>query len=83
METLEQVYPHIVQGFAELGLSAPESFSRTILLRDGRLAGQRFECGGVQAVMLLEVDTVDFYGEEGQLVKSIPLVPQTEMKKAA
>lgn len=63
----------MVAGFAELGLSAPDRLHRTFLLRNMAYAGQRFCCGGWQAVWLLGGDSVDFYDEEGSLVKTLPL----------
>jgi len=65
--------------FAELGASGP--MIRTILLRDRHFAGQRFRCGGFQAVWLAGESEIVFYDEGGTPVKAIRL--EESDKKAA
>jgi len=70
---VEAVYALTSAGFAELGISDPNRFHRTFLLRDMQYAGQRFHCDGWQAVWLLGGHSIDFYDEEGRLVKTLPV----------
>jgi hypothetical protein len=70
---VEAVYALTSAGFAELGLPDPNRLHRTFLLRDMQYAGQRFDCDGWQAIWLLGSDSIDFYDEEGNLVKTLPL----------
>ena len=66
--------------FGELGASGP--MTRTLLLRDRQFAGQKFRCGGVQAVWLAGEDEIAFYDEGGALLKTVRL-EETEKKAVA
>lgn len=80
---VEAVYALTSEGFAELGISDPNRVHRTFLLRDMQYAGQRFDCDGWQAVWLLGGHSVDFYDEEGRLVKTLPLDGEETLKRDA
>ncbi|MHB1037118.1 MAG: hypothetical protein ACYC35_20760 [Pirellulales bacterium] len=72
IEAIRQV---VVSTLSELGM--PEAdwslVNETILLRDRHLAGRRFEWQGVRVVWLAEQGIVKFYGETGELLKSVVL----------
>jgi len=61
------------QTFAELGATDPASTTRTILLKDCFLVGQRFRCEGFQAVWMAGGSVVEFYDEAGELLKTVSL----------
>ncbi|MGA2065409.1 MAG: hypothetical protein ABSG86_10580 [Thermoguttaceae bacterium] len=61
----------LAQTFADLG--ATGAMVRTILLRDRRFAGQRFRCGGMQAVWLAGSGRIAFYDEGGTLLTTVRL----------
>jgi hypothetical protein len=67
----EAVSELVVKGFTDLGASSPQSTSRSLLLREGHYAGQRFSCDGFQAVWWLGGDAVEFYDASGRLLKSL------------
>ncbi len=79
----DSFYPLVVQGFVRLGSPDSQSISRTILLKDGCLVGQRFECEGIRAVMRMGWDVIEFYGEDRQLLRVVALATEGEMKRAA
>ena len=70
----------LAQTFAELG--ATGSVVRTLLLHDRQFVGQKFRCGGFQAVLLVDKDEIEFYDEAGVLLKTVRL-EETEKKSAA
>ena len=70
----------LAETFAELGATGP--MVRTFLLRDRYFAGQKFHCGGFQAVLPAGKDEVEFYDQAGALVKTVR-VRSTEEQKAA
>ena len=82
MDGTEAVYEVVVKGFADLGASSPQTASRSLLLREGHFAGQRFRCDGFQAVWWLGGDAVEFYDATGNLVKTLTLVTQSARKAA-
>ncbi len=59
----------VAKTFAELGATGP--VIRTILLKDGYFAGDKFRCEGVWAAILTGQDAIEFYGEK--LLKTVRL----------
>jgi hypothetical protein len=59
----------VTRTFAELGATGP--VIRTILLKDGYFAGDKFRCEGLWAANLAGQDTIEFYGEK--LLKTVRL----------
>ena len=59
----------LAETFAELGATGP--MVRTFLLRDRYFAGQKFRCGGIQAVLLAGKDEIQFYDQAGLLLKKV------------
>lgn len=70
----------LTRTFADLGATGP--VVRIILLRDREYAGQRFLCGGFQAVALAGKNEIEFYNQAGELLK-IARSEETEKKAAA
>jgi len=56
--------------FAELGANGP--VERSILLQDCHFIGQRFRCGGLQAVWLAVATVIEFYDDRGSLARQVP-----------
>jgi hypothetical protein len=67
--------------FAELGAGDPQSFTPTILLREGFFVGYQFRCGELRAMWFADSNVLKFHGADGTLVRKID--PQEQMKKAA
>jgi len=59
--------------FKELGTVTPQSVTRTILMENGRSVGQRFRCGNLQAILLLDSGQIKFYNAEGELLREVSL----------
>ena len=70
----------LAQTFSELG--ATGSVARTLLLRDRQFIGQRFRCGGFQAVSLVGKEEIEFYDQTCVLLKTVRL-EGTDKKSAA
>ncbi len=70
----------LVQTFAELGATGP--MVRSFLLHDRQFVGQKFRCGGFQAVLLAGGNEIEFCDEGGTLLKTVRL-ESTEEEKAA
>ena len=62
--------------FCRIGATGP--MVRTFLLRDRRFVGQRFRCGGFQAVLLAGGGMIEFYDQAGVLVKTVRIAAQEE-----
>jgi hypothetical protein len=58
---------------SELGLPAPANIIQTILMHDGYFVGHRLRYDGGWAVWLAGGSTIDFYDEQGTLLKTIGL----------
>ena len=76
VDTTDLLHELLERTFAELGATGP--MIRTILLGDRQFAGQKFRCGGLQAVWLVDGDEIAFYEDGGALLKTIGL---KEMRK--
>ena len=55
---------------------------RTFLLHDRHFVGQRFRCGGFEAVMLAGKGEIESYDQAGELLKLVRL-EETDKKAAA
>jgi len=67
--TPDLMHQILSENFAELGAAGP--MVRTLLLRDREYVGQRFRCGGFQAVLLAGSGAISFYDEGGTLLKTV------------
>jgi hypothetical protein len=60
----------------ELGLPAPTSVIETLLLKDRYFVGQKFRYDGGWAVMREGSNTIEFFDEQGTLLKTVALKPE-------
>jgi hypothetical protein len=72
----------VVSGFEELGAGDPQAYTYRILLRDRFFLGHRFECEGFEAIFRAEEGILEFYNQDGVLLKTISLHGEV-MRKAA
>jgi len=70
----------LAKTFAELGAAGP--VVRTILIKDRYYVGQKFRCGGFQAMLLAGGNEIKFYDQAGELLKTVSL-EEIEEKAAA
>ena len=64
-----------------LGLPAPANVIETFLLKNRYFVGQKFRYNGGYAVALADGSTVEFFDEQGTLLKTVAL--ETENGAAA
>jgi hypothetical protein len=63
----------IASTVTELGLPDPTNFFQTMLLREGYFVGWKFHYDGGHAIWWAGDDTIEFYGDDGKLLKTITL----------
>ena len=67
----DSLHQTIAAGLADLGMPDLPCRSTTFLIHDGYCFGQRFVFDGVQAVWLIAENVVQFYDENGRVLKSV------------
>jgi len=67
------IYDLVVAMFLKLGLPAPTDICETLLVNDGCFIGHRFRCDGGYAIWGVGWKAVEFYDEEGQLLKRVAI----------
>jgi hypothetical protein len=68
--------------FAELGTGNDTPISRTVLLRDGYFVGHCFRCGDFRAIWKADSTVIEFFGADGELLRTVNPVMQ-EKRDAA
>jgi hypothetical protein len=65
----------IVETLKELGISNPKfSVANTrVLVRNGFYVGRRLLCGHIQVVLLASREKIEFYNQDGNLLKAVAL----------
>jgi len=76
------LYQTIAAGLSELGMPDLPCRSNTFLIRDGHRVGQRFLFEGLQAIWLIAENVVQFYDENGRMLRSVE-VRAAEREEAA
>jgi hypothetical protein len=66
---------------SEFGLPAPTNIIPTMLMRDGYFVGHKLRYDGGCAILWAASDAVEFYDEQGQLLKAVSI--ETPEKGAA
>jgi hypothetical protein len=71
----EMVHSLVTDVLRELGVSDEKlaSLDQAILLRDGDYVGRRFDCEMIRVVWVVEEQMLEFYHEDGQLLRTIDL----------
>jgi hypothetical protein len=72
----------IAAALSELGLPEQPCRSTSFLIQNGYCTGQRFLFDGIEAIWLIAENTIQFYDENGRLLKSVS-VGTVEDRKAA
>jgi hypothetical protein len=72
----------IAAALSELGLPEQPCRSTSFLVQDGYCTGQRFRFDEIEAIWLIAEKVVQFYDENGRLLKSVS-VGTVEDRKAA
>jgi len=69
----------LVQTFAELGATNPASMIRTVLLKDRYFVGWKFRYDGGCAIIRAGSSTIEFYADDGTLMKTAAVRTETEV----
>ena len=67
------IHDLVAATLAELGLPAPTNFIQTMLMKDRYFVGWKFRYDGGYAVLRAGANTIEFYDEEGTLLKTVGL----------
>ena len=71
MDTL--IHDLVAAALAELGLPAPTNVIQTMLMKDRYFVGWKFRYDGGYAILLVGGSTIEFYDEQGTVLKAIAL----------
>lgn len=76
------LYQVVIEGLAGLGAQDPRALTRSVLVCDRHVAGQRFRCEGLEAIWLAAKSVVEFYDRQGNLTRSVPIEHQSLVRAA-
>jgi len=65
------IYNLVVATFSKLGMPPPIDVRETLLIKDGFFIGHKFRCDGGYALWASGWNTVEFYDENGKLLKLV------------
>lgn len=63
----------------ELGIPLPDSFIRTILLRDRCLVGEKYRFDGGYAIWLMDQKRIEIFDHKDQPLMSVPVTAGREV----
>jgi hypothetical protein len=69
----KSIHDLVMSTLADLGLPTPANFIQTMLLRDGRFVGWKFRYDDGHAIWWGGDDTMEFFDEQGTLLKTVAL----------
>jgi hypothetical protein len=69
----KSIHEVVTATLAELGLPAPTNVIQTMLMGDGYFVGHKLRYDGGHAIWLAGSNTVEFYAEDGTLLKAVAL----------
>ena len=75
------IYDLVAATLAELGIPAPSTIIQTMLMHDGYFVGHKFRYDGGYAILWAASDAIEFYDENGNLLKAVGI--ETPEKGAA
>ena len=64
-------------------LKRPDALKETILIDDGRYVARTYRAGGLMAMWLIDVGIVQFYDEDGNMLRTINLLRELEPQRMA
>jgi hypothetical protein len=63
----------VLKAVTELGAGQPAGRREAILCRDGYIVGHKFNFDGVRAVWMASQEQINFYADDGTLVRAVNL----------
>jgi hypothetical protein len=76
------IHDLVVATFSELGTPAPIDVCETLFVKDGCFIGHKFHCNGGYAMWGLGSKAVEFYDDDGKLLKMVNVNKASEAKPA-
>jgi hypothetical protein len=75
----------VARAFETLGVAADclGSLDETILIQEGRYMARSYRVAGMMAMWLVEIGIVQFYDDQGNMLRTINLLEETEPIKVA
>ena len=67
------VQQRVATTLSELGLPAPTNIIQTMLMKDRYFVGWKFRYDGGYTIMRAGANTIEFYDEQGMLLKTVAL----------
>ena len=71
MHQAPSIHDFVKNTLPTMGIPTPASLACTLLLQEGRLFAQKYRYEGGYAIWLAGSRAVEFYGEDGTLLKSV------------
>lgn len=65
------IYDLVIATFFKLGMPLPIDVCETLLIEDGCFLGHKFHCRGCYALWGVGWNAVEFYDEQGALLKMV------------
>ncbi len=79
----EVVRELVAKAFDDFGVADPDSLKETILIDDGRYVARSYRTPGFLAMWLISVGLVQFYDEQGNMLRTINLLLELEPQRMA
>ena len=70
---MDSIYNLVVRKFSELGMPAPIDVYETLLVAGGCFIGHKFHCDGGYAIWGAGWNAVEFYDDNGELLKMVAI----------
>ncbi|HUY36076.1 MAG TPA: hypothetical protein VMV69_25275 [Pirellulales bacterium] len=84
MKSTQAIRELVFQTVRQLGCESATVLGETILIRDGKYAGRRFEfVDGLEALWLIDADRIDFHAGSGELLRSLVVENENARQRSA
>jgi len=83
MGLAKSVQEVVAATLSNLGLAVPANIIQIMLLKDGYFVGHKFPYDGGYAIMRVGCDTIEFYTEDGKLLKTTAIEVRADKEAAA
>ncbi len=77
-ELVEQTFQHL-----GVALYALENLDETILIQEGRYLARSYRVQNLMAMWLIDVGILQFYDDQGRMLRTINLLVETQPARAA
>jgi hypothetical protein len=74
-DSMTSIHELVAATLSELGLPAPTDIIQTLLTKDGYFVGWKFRYDGGYAIQQAGSNTIEFYDEQGNLLKTVTAEP--------